>query len=245
MMEKNEIIIPKVIHYCWFGRNPKSSLIKKCIKSWKEKCLDYEIVEWNETNFDINCCEYVKQAYEQKKWAYVSDYARFYILNKYGGIYVDTDVQFLKPLDELLTTKFAGFAHDDIVNTGLIMATTPNDWLCDAVLKSYEGEQFVWDDPTKILAIGRRVTKILADNGLQLTGEKQEVNDYIIYPEYYFNPTRGDMHVKVDKRAYSVHHYAATWFPKKARIRNTIRRFLGHRIMDKYYSCLSVIKSKK
>ena len=80
-MEKNEIIIPKVIHYCWFGRNPKSSLIKKCIKSWKEKCLDYEIVEWNETNFDINCCEYVKQAYEQKKWAYVSDYARFYILN--------------------------------------------------------------------------------------------------------------------------------------------------------------------
>ena len=122
-MEKNEIIIPKVIHYCWFGRNPKSSLIKKCIKSWKEKCPDYEIVEWNETNFDINCCEYVKQAYEQKKWAYVSDYARFYILNKYGGIYVDTDVQFLKPLDDLLSTKFLGFARKDSsnrINNGVI-----------------------------------------------------------------------------------------------------------------------------
>lgn len=236
MVAMDEIVIPKIIHYCWFGKNKQPNLIKKCIKSWTKICPEYEIKEWNEENFDINCCDYVRQAYEQGKWAYVSDYARFYILNKYGGIYVDTDVQFLKKLDDLLITKFAGFAHDDIVNTGLIMATTKDDWLCKEVLESYEKEQFVWEDPTKILAIGRRVTRILVKHGLRLDGEKQRIEDYIIYPEYYFNPTNGDMRATVDKRAYTIHHYAATWFPRKARIRNTVRRFLGHDLMGKYYS---------
>ena len=219
-------------------------MIKKCIESWSQICPNYEIIEWNENNFDINCCGYVKQAYEQKKWAYVSDYARFYILNRFGGIYVDTDVQFLKPIDDLLATKFAGFAHDDIVATGLIMATCKNDWLCQKVLKSYEGENFVWDEPTKILAIGRRVTGILEKEGLKLNGQKQMVRDYTIYPEYYFNPTKGDMRVPVDERAYSVHHYAATWFPKGARIRNTLRRFIGHGIMNKYYMVKRVFAKK-
>lgn len=232
----NNVIINKTIHYCWFGKNPKSKLIQKCIKSWQKYCPDYKIIEWNEENFDINCCEYVQTAYESKKWAYVSDYARFWILNKYGGIYMDTDVELVKSLDELLITKFAGFAHDDVVATGLIMATTPNDWLCKAVLKTYDGEKFIWDNPNKILAIGRRVTRILIDNGLVCNGQLQNVKDYIIYPEYYFNPTRGDMRVKVDERAFSIHHYAATWFPKGARIRNTIRRFIGHKVMDKYYA---------
>lgn len=229
-----EQIIPKVIHYCWFGRNPKSKLIQKCIASWSKVWPDFEIKEWNENNFDIDCCDYVREAYDQKKWAYVSDYARFVVLNTYGGIYVDTDVQAIKPLNDLLGTKFAGFAHDDIVATGLIMATLRDDWLCKEVLKTYEGSHFEWDDPTKILAIGRRVTAILRDNGLQPNGQMQRVRDYIIYPEYYFNPTKGDMYAKVDPRAYTVHHYAATWFPKSARIRNTIKRFLGHKIMDKY-----------
>lgn len=239
------INIPKVIHYCWFGGNKKSKLIKKCIKSWSKVCPDYEIKEWNEENFDINCCDYVRQAYQQKKWAYVSDYARFTILNTYGGIYVDTDVQFLKPIDSLLDTKFVGFAHDDIVATGLIMATSKDDWLCQKVLESYKNEQFKWADTTKILAIGRRVTRILVDAGLQTNGKMQVVNDYTIYPEYYFNPTKGDMHAKVDERAYSIHHYAATWFPWRARARNTIRRFLGHGIMDKYYKVKRRIKNKE
>lgn len=237
-----EAMIPRKIHYCWFGYNKKSSLIKKCIKSWHAICADYEIIEWNESNFDINCCDYVKQAYEQKKWAYVSDYARFKVLNEQGGIYVDTDVQLIKSVDDLLYTKFVGFAHDDIVNTGLIMATTMDDWLCKEVLKSYEGEDFQWEDPSKILAIGRRVTRILVNNGLILDGKKQIVKDYTIYPEYYFNPTGGDMRGKVDDRAYSIHHYAATWFPPRARVRNTIRRFLGHRIVDKYYILKKSIK---
>lgn len=233
-------LVPKVIHYCWFGRKPKSALIQKCIKSWSDVWSGYEIREWNEDNFDIGCCDYVREAYQQKKWAYVSDFARFYILNKYGGIYVDTDVQAIKPIDELLSAKFAGFSHDDIVATGLIMATSKNDWLCKRVLESYKGEHFEWSEPTKILAIGRRVTAILREEGLIPNGELQKVRDYTIYPEYFFNSTKGDMYAKPDERAYTIHHYAATWFPKGARIRNTIKRFLGHRIVEKYKNVKSI-----
>lgn len=95
-------MIPKVIHYCWFGGNEKSEIIKQCIASWKKYCPDYEIIEWNESNFDINCCQYVKEAYEAKKWAFVSDYARYKIIYEHGGIYLDTDVELLDNLDKYL-----------------------------------------------------------------------------------------------------------------------------------------------
>lgn len=243
--EMKDYMIPKIIHYCWFGNNKKSKLITRCIKSWHEFCPDYEIIEWNESNFDVNCCEYVRQAYEQKKWGFVSDYVRFFVINQMGGIYVDTDVQFVKPIDDLLDSKFAGFAHDNVVATGLIFAATADDWLCQKVLASYEGQQFVWDIPTKMLAIGERVTNLLVEEGLELNGKQQVIRDYIIYPEYFFNSTNGDMHAKADERAYSIHHYTATWFPKGARFRNTVKRFLGHGIMDKYYSVKKEIKKVK
>lgn len=234
-MSEKAIIIPKIIHYCWFGKNPKSILIQKCMKSWEHYCPGWKIVEWNETNFDININDYVREAYQQGKWAYVSDYARFYVLNKYGGVYLDTDVEVVKPLDELLISKFVGFANDEIVNTGLIMASTSNDWLCSSVLETYTNEHFIWSDPKEILAIGRRVTNILQANGLVKNGEQQQVRDYIVYPSCYFNPTNGDIRYKVDDSAYSVHHYAATWFSTKDRIKNNIRRFIGQKNMNIYY----------
>ncbi len=238
-------MIPRKIHYCWFGKNPKSRLIEKCIKSWKEQCPDYEIIEWNEESFDINICPYVKEAYGQGKWAYVSDYARFHILNEHGGIYLDTDVELLKPLDPLLgNDSFAGFASDDIVATGLIFACDRENWLCKEVLASYEGESFEWDNPDKILAIGRRVTRILVAHGLKTDGTMQSVNGTVIYPKEYFNPTDGDMRAKVSDKAYSIHHYAATWFPKKKRILNTLRRFIGTKNMEKYYSLKDRIKGR-
>ncbi len=112
--------IPKTIHYCWFGGNPKSELIQRCIESWEKYCPDYEIIEWNESNFDINCCQYVKDAYAAKKWAFVSDYARLWVVYTHGGIYLDTDVELKQNLDELLTYD-AWFAHDDMlyIATGL------------------------------------------------------------------------------------------------------------------------------
>ena len=236
-------MIPKIIHYCWFGENEKSPLIKRCIESWKIFCPDYEIKEWNESNFDVNCNAYVKKAYEMKKWAFVADYARFYVLYQYGGVYLDTDVQLVKNIDELrLKGKFAGFGNDEIVSTGLILATEKNDWLCKKVMDTYIGEEFVWDDPSKILAIGRRVTRILIDSGLKPNGQMQMVQDYTIYHKYYFNPTDGDIRGKVDERAYSIHHYAATWFSPKDKFKNTLRRFVGHRNIERWHKVKALIK---
>lgn len=239
-------MIPKVIHYCWFGNNPKPRLIKKCIASWRRLCPDYEIKEWNESNFDLDICPYVRAAYNSKKWAFVSDYARFYILNKYGGVYLDTDVQLLKPLDSLLERgAFAAFADEKIVATGLVLACEKDNRLCRAVLESYSGEKFNDDAPDKILAIGRRVTGILQENGLVLNGKEQQVFGFTIYPPYYFNPTNGDMRRKPDARAYSVHHYAATWFSPKKRFLNTLRRFIGASNMKKYYALKERLTGKK
>lgn len=234
-------MIPKILHYCWFGKNPKPAIIRQCMESWEQVLPEFKIIEWNETNFDIHICPYVEQAYKAKKWAYVSDYCRFYVLNKYGGVYVDTDVEFIKNINPLLNTKFMGFAHDDIVASGLIMATEKEDWFCEEILKTYVGENFVFDDPNKILAIGRRGTAILVDNGLILNGQQQKIKDYIIYPAYMFNPTSGDVHYSLDKRAYSIHHYAATWFPKRARIRLRIRQFIGHKNLNWYYKLKKLI----
>ena len=113
--------IPKVIHYCWFGGNPKPKLVQKCIHSWKKYCPDYEIIEWNESNFDISSCPlYVRQAYDVKKWAFVSDYARLKIIHTCGGIYLDTDVELIKSLDSLLEyNAFFGFEDGKYVATGL------------------------------------------------------------------------------------------------------------------------------
>ena len=236
-------MIPKIIHYCWFGGNEKPTLIKRCIESWKKICPDYEIKEWNESNFDVCCNAYVKKAYEMKKWAFVADYARFYVLYNYGGVYLDTDVQLVNNIDELrLKGKFAGFGNDEIVATGLILATEKNDWLCKKVMDSYIGEDFVWDDPSKILAIGRRVTRILMDSGLKPNGQMQTVRDYTIYPKYFFNPTDGDIRGKVDERAYSIHHYAATWFSPKDKFKNTLRRFVGHRNIERWHRVKANIK---
>ena len=110
--------IPKIIHYCWFGRGEKPEIVKRCINSWKENLKDYEIIEWNENNFDININNYVKEAYENKKYAFVSDYVRVYALYNMGGIYFDTDVEVFKSLDEFLQEdSFWGFEEKDYIAT--------------------------------------------------------------------------------------------------------------------------------
>ena len=112
-------MIPKIIHYCWFGKGEKPKLAQKCIDSWKEHCFDYKIVEWNEDNFDINTNAYTKMCFEQSKYAFLSDYLRLIVVYKYGGIYFDTDVEVIKSIDNLLDNKaFFGFETDKYINTG-------------------------------------------------------------------------------------------------------------------------------
>ena len=114
-------MIPKIIHYCWFGHNRKPALIKKCIESWKKFMPDWEIREWNEENYDVYKNQYIRNAYAQKKWAFVVDYARFDILNQFGGIFLDTDVELLRPIPEeiLRNDAFTGFESPERVAPGL------------------------------------------------------------------------------------------------------------------------------
>ncbi len=122
--------ILKVIDYCWFGGNKKPSIIKKCIKSWKKYCPDYQIVEWNEDNFDVNCNQFCKNAYENKKRAFVSDHTRLKVLYEYGGFYMDTDVELVKPLDDFRKLEcFLGFQHESYVSNGLVTGTVANHFL--------------------------------------------------------------------------------------------------------------------
>ena len=135
-------MIPKIIHYCWFGGNPLPELAKKCIASWKLYCPDYEIKEWNESNFDLNYCDYVREAYDSKNWAFVSDVARLYALVTEGGIYMDTDVEVIKPLDNLLKYHaVSGFETETTIPTGLIAGEKENPMLKE-LLYEYKNIHF-------------------------------------------------------------------------------------------------------
>lgn len=220
-------MIPKKIHYCWFGKNKKSKLIKKCIKSWHKICPDFEIIEWNEDNFDVNVCEYTKQAYENKKWAFVSDYCRFYVLEKFGGIYLDTDVELLKPLDGFLSSPFAGFEKGDSVNTGLIMGCEACDSLCRAMLQEYNSDKFVIDGSLNLKTVCERVTAYLCNYGLELNNTTQKVENYVIYDSTYFNPFDMDTgKINLTENSVSIHHYAASWCSRRSRARGRIYRIL-------------------
>lgn len=140
-------MIPKIIHYCWFGGNPLPPLVQKCIKSWKKYCPDYEIVRWDESNFDISGSPlYVKQAYDKKKWAFVSDYVRLWALVNYGGVYMDTDVEVIQPIDRFLReSAFSGFEATDRIPTG-IMACEKDHPTFKEWLNEYGKKLFVLDD---------------------------------------------------------------------------------------------------
>ena len=138
-------MVPKIIHYCWFGGKSLPDEAKEYIESWKKYCPDTEIVEWNESNFDINCCQYVKEAFDAKKWAFVSDYARFYVLYKYGGMYFDTDVEMIKPIDDIVSNgAFMGIeaGRKVFVAPGLGIGAEAGNEIFREILDYYENQTF-------------------------------------------------------------------------------------------------------
>lgn len=220
--------IPKVINYCWFGKNKKSKLIKKCIKSWKKYCPDYEIVEWNEENFDINSNKYVKEAYENKKWAFVSDYARLYAVYTCGGFYLDTDVELVKPLDELRKYEnvFA-FENDKNINTGIGFGAIKKSKILEKLLESYSNISFVKSDgKLDLTPCTHRNTQTLNEIYGNVVSYKNKIIDNVIFldTEYFcpFNATTGVM--KKTKNTYGIHWYNASWRSKKINIREKILR---------------------
>lgn len=209
-------MIPKKIHYCWFGGNPLPNEAKKCIESWRKYCPDFEIIEWNESNYDINCCEYVKQSYEAKKWAFVSDYARFDILYRYGGLYFDTDVEMIKPIDDILEKgSFMGIedANGGVVNPGLGLAAIPNLDLYKEILEFYQCQYFYNTDgsfnQTTVVAY---TTSILEKHGFKKKNVIQFIEGIYIYPMEYFCPMNyytGEINITVNSR--TIHHYSCSW----------------------------------
>lgn len=217
-------MIPKVIHYCWFGGAELPSLAKKCIASWEKHCPDYEIKEWNESSYDISSKPlYVQQAYAQKKWAFVSDYARFDILYQYGGVYFDTDVEIIRPIDNVINNgAFMGcetsLTVDAIdVNPGLGMAAEKGMSLYREVLDSYKSEEFDYSPVgNKTKTIVDRTTEILKKHGLHNSQEIQQVEDIWIYPSEYFCPFDFRLRkMKKTKNTYTIHWYDASWFSEQ------------------------------
>lgn len=224
MIDKTSI--PKVIHYCWFGNGEKPSIVKKCIESWKNKLSDYKIIEWNESNFDINCNEYVRQAYEAKKFAFVSDYARVYALYNYGGIYLDTDVEVFKNFDDLLDNdSFWGYEQGDYIATSTIGSKKGNKLIKD-FLESYKDKTFIKKDGTfDELTNVAIITKILEDYGLNRNGHYQKIDKIAtFYPQTYFSPYDYiNCRKFITENTYCMHHFYKSWLPISARIKSSIK----------------------
>lgn len=229
-------MIPKKIHYCWFGGNPLPDLAKKCIESWKKFCPDYEIIEWNESNFDVNCNAYVKEAYQAKKWAFVSDVVRLYALVNYGGIYMDADVEVLKPLDSLLTHEaFSGFESDTAIPTG-IMACCKGQALFKELLEEYNTAHFIQEDGELDLTTNVvRITNTCLKYGLNLDNSLQTVNGFTLYPKDYFCPKDATTReLRITENSYTIHHFDGSWLPEvdKLAIKLTIkyRKFMPRKL---------------
>lgn len=234
--------IPKIIHYCWFGGKPLPPLAVKCIDSWKKFLPDYEIKRWDESNFDVSAISYTKHAYEAKKYAFVSDYARFWILYKYGGIYFDTDVEVIKPMNDIIAAgPFMGCenqynpgATPDLLGVapGLGLGVNPGLGLYKEILDRYG--QLEFHDNPKFLNqnnIVKITTSILCEKGLKNAPEPQKISGVFIYPKEYFCPINyRSKKLDITSKTVSIHHYAESWVDRTTRIKNFICRIIGNKL---------------
>ena len=217
-------MIPKIIHYCWFGGNPLPKLAKKCIRSWKKYCKGYEIREWNESNFDISTAPlYVRQAYEAKKWAFVTDYVRLFAMTKYGGIYMDTDVEVVAPLEKFMHHQaFSGFEDMVHIPTG-IMACEKDFPLFVEFLKYYDTATFINPDGTLNTTTNVIImTDIVSKKGFVPNGQYQIVEGFALYPREVFCPMEpGSRLFHKNEDTTTIHWFSASWFtPEQQAQRN-------------------------
>lgn len=227
-------MIPKIIHYCWFGRNPLPPLAQECIASWRKYLPDYEIKEWNEDNFDVNIIPYTAEAYKQKKYAFVSDYARFWVMYKYGGIYFDTDVEVIRSMDDIIAKgNFMGFEVDPdgenspgkyaprycfAVNPGLGFGVEKGNAFIKRMLDVYADLEFV-SVPVDIAwykTIVAYTTEELCALGLKNKKGIQNVGGFTIYPREYFSPINVITNkLKVTDKTCTIHRFTSTWSESK------------------------------
>lgn len=220
-------MIPKIIHCCWFGRNEMGELEKKCINSWKKFCPDYKIKVWNEDNFDINSNDYVKEAYETKKWAFVTDYVRLYALYTEGGIYMDTDVEVLHNLDEYLCyDAFSGFENYDAIPTG-IMAGVKGFKLYKDLLDRYNNRHFVKEDGKMDYTTNvTEITNYCLDKGLQLNNTFQTIEGFTLFPKDYFCPkSYMTGQIECTDNTVTIHHFKGSWMSEGEKLTASINKW--------------------
>lgn len=211
-------MVPKIIHYCWFGGNPLPELAVKCIESWKKYCPDYEIIEWNERNYSIEtACQFVKDAYENQKWAFVSDYVRLDVVYQHGGIYLDTDVELLKSPSEVLKNSrgFFGREQGNSIATGLGFACEKGEPILKEMMEKYHSLQFAKDRLVD-LACPIINTQVLKKHGIHDHDITQIIDGICIFSTEFLCPES----IYTGKSNYthntiSVHHYSGSWMPEK------------------------------
>lgn len=221
----------KVIHYCWFGDKPLPKLAKKCIKSWQKYLPDYKIIKWSEENVDINECPFIKGAYENKKWAFVADYARTKALYEYGGIYFDTDMEVIKNIDELLEDdSFLGVEDTGFVNSAVWYEKEKHAFLPTELLKKYR--EFKSFEPNNVteFSIPKLISEILNPLGLKKGYNKIQIleKNIKVYPRDYFYPYSfyRDNNMFTDN-THMIHYCDASWIPAKDRRDMILVRIFG------------------
>lgn len=258
MVDFSQQFVPNAIHYCWFGGSPLGELEAKCIDSWKQFLPDWEIIRWDETNYDIvTCPRYVREAYLAEKWAFVSDYARFDILYKHGGIYFDTDVEVIRPLDDIIERgPFMGCETDGtnipwellaertgracktpqnalgiLANPGLGLLAYPGLGFYKEMLDSYADDRFINDDGTyneKTVVI--RMTEMLIGHGLRNKTGIQQIDGIWVYPSDYFNPKDFDTgEIVISDNTRTIHHFSMSWFSPADKLGHDWCAVLMHR----------------
>lgn len=217
--------IPKVIHYIWVGGAKKPDSVEKYIESWKKYCPDYKIIEWNESNYDVSKNRYTKEAYDAKKWAFVTDFMRLDVIDRYGGIYMDSDVEVVKNLDKFLKKPaFSSFEAGDpsqiFLPTGMMASERDGGWV--KYLKSYytpERSFFGQNGQVDTTPNTVTITRMTVEKyGIKLNNKLQEFKDFTMYPSEYFCPKSwSTRQINSTKNTHTIHHFAGSWLPVEIR----------------------------
>ena len=222
-------MIPKIIHYCWFGGGPMPELGQKCIESWKKFCPDYEIRRWDESSIDIASVDYMREAYEAKAWGFVPDVARLQIILEHGGIYLDTDVEVIRPLDELLANKvFVGTEGDRCIALGLGFGAEKGSPVIKALLEDYTRRHFRRPDGTFDHTPSPKIQMhVFEALGYHPGPDKQKLGDVTIYPNEYFCPKNfRTEEIHITENTFTIHHYLSSWLDEEEQNDLAIRRRL-------------------
>lgn len=223
-------MIPKKIYYCWFGNKELPKDVKKYIKSWENFCPDYQIIRIDESNFDINKSEFTKKTYELKKWAFVSDYARLKVIYDNGGIYLDTDVELLKSLDEFLNYDFfiGRQQNGNYPNTGLGFGAVCHNSTVKEMLEEYENISFE-KNKIELIACPFLNSKILEKKGFKNKNQNEIINNEIVFTAKYFDPFGSGRNTRnlLCNDSYSIHHYSASWTNNRQKIKRKIVNLIG------------------